>query len=66
MKRGEFEENLAMLMGSGITYHKMKSEDAIRTEYLRLTAEVAQLRELWHNITMRCQEREQEIGRAHV
>jgi len=39
MDRGEFEEHLAMLlMGSGITYHKMKSEDAIRAEYLRLTA----------------------------
>lgn len=44
MKRHQFEEHLAELMGSGITYAKMKSEDAVRAEYIRLTAELAAAR----------------------
>ena len=45
MKRDQFEEHLAELMGSGITYAKMKSRDAVRAEYIRLTAELAAARE---------------------
>lgn len=46
VKRDQFEEHLAELMGSGITYAKMKSEDAVRAEYIRLTEELALAREV--------------------